>query len=210
MCSACRGVAGELRGGTHCAGQGRNPRTQLWVGRAPALPIISRGTVQKHGASRYRAHQLRWYSPGALTALLAGELQLMFPTAGAVTPHIRAGRVKALAVTSAEPTALFPGVPSMSVTLPGYEVTSVYGVRRHSAVWRLNGKSWFPGSARRSRKILQRGHGSGGRTPEELAATVKSEVIRMGKGSAKPASTASDGPAAAGAKYFLSKCVLMC
>ena len=64
----------------------------------------------------------------ALTALVAGELQLMFPSAGAVTPHIRAGRVKALAVTSAEPSALFPGLPTVAAALPGYESISIYGV----------------------------------------------------------------------------------
>ncbi|HWP89563.1 MAG TPA: tripartite tricarboxylate transporter substrate-binding protein, partial [Burkholderiales bacterium] len=50
----------------------------------------------------------------ALTALIAGELQLMFPSAGAATPHVRAGRVKALAVTSAAPSALFPGLPAIA------------------------------------------------------------------------------------------------
>ena len=52
----------------------------------------------------------------------------MFPTAGSVNPHINAGRLRALAVTSLKPTALAPGLPTLSETLPGYESVSLNGV----------------------------------------------------------------------------------
>ena len=123
----------------------------------------------------------------ALTALLAGELQLMFPTAGAVTPHLRAGRVKALAVTSAEPTALFPGVPTVAASLPGYESTvdlrrvraGRHAAGRHRQTERGTGALSRP--YRREGEIFQRRHGDRRRHAGQLAATVKSEMARMGK-----------------------------
>ena len=47
--------------------------------------------------------------PG-LNALMGGEVQLMFPAAGAVVSHVKSGRLRALAVTSARPSALAPGL----------------------------------------------------------------------------------------------------
>ena len=49
----------------------------------------------------------------ALNSLASGEVQLSFPSAGSVMPHLRAGRVRALAVTSAQPSALAPDLPKV-------------------------------------------------------------------------------------------------
>lgn len=65
----------------------------------------------------------------AMNDLIAGQVQLMFGTAGTVTPHVNAGRVRAIAVTSAEPSVLAPGLPTIAASgLPGYESISIYGV----------------------------------------------------------------------------------
>jgi len=47
----------------------------------------------------------------ALTALISGEVQVMFTDPESVAEHMKAGRLKALAVTSATPSALAPGCP---------------------------------------------------------------------------------------------------
>ena len=59
----------------------------------------------------------------ALTAVIAGEVPLYFAVAGStLTPHIQSGRLRALAVTSALPSALAPGLPTVAASgLPGYE-----------------------------------------------------------------------------------------
>ena len=62
----------------------------------------------------------------AVIALAAGEIHMMFAGPGSVDPQVRAGRVKALAVTSRAPSALAPGLPTLSESgLSGYEATAM-------------------------------------------------------------------------------------
>jgi tripartite-type tricarboxylate transporter receptor subunit TctC len=63
----------------------------------------------------------------ALTDLLGGQVQVFFGAAGSIEP-IRAGRLRALAVTTAEPSVALPGIPSVSDFVPGYEVSTWNGV----------------------------------------------------------------------------------
>ena len=65
----------------------------------------------------------------AVNDLISGQVQLMFPTTGAALPHVRSNRLRALAVTSLERTALAPGLPTVAESgLPGYESLVVYGL----------------------------------------------------------------------------------
>ena len=64
----------------------------------------------------------------ALNDLIAGQLQLMFSTAGAVAQHLKSGRVRALAVTSAKSSALLPDLPPVAASLPGYESVSQFAI----------------------------------------------------------------------------------
>jgi tripartite-type tricarboxylate transporter receptor subunit TctC len=62
----------------------------------------------------------------ALIGLLGNEVQLVFSTTGGAAPHIKSGKLKALAVTSKEPTSLVPGIPTMAQAgVPGVEVESI-------------------------------------------------------------------------------------
>jgi len=123
----------------------------------------------------------------ALTALIAGELQLMFPSAGAATPHVRAGRVKALAVTSAAPSALFPGLPAIAATLPGYESLAVYGLFAPAGtppaiIFRLNTViAQFLARADIQERFAAAGMDAAASTPGQLSASVQAEVARIGK-----------------------------
>ena len=69
-------------------------------------------------------------SGAALTPLLAGELQVMFATTAGITPHIKSGRVRALAVSTSQPSPLAPGLPTIAAAgnLPGYESAATAGV----------------------------------------------------------------------------------
>ena len=65
----------------------------------------------------------------AMNDLLGGQLQLMFATAGSVMRHVNGGRLRALAVTSAQPSALAPGLPTVAAAgLPGYEMVAIYAL----------------------------------------------------------------------------------
>ena len=62
----------------------------------------------------------------AAASVLAGETEVVFAEAAASAAHIKAGRMRALAVTSLQPSPLFPGMPTVaSAGLPGYELLGV-------------------------------------------------------------------------------------
>ena len=68
------------------------------------------------------------YRMGALSDLLAGHVQVMFDTMPASIPQIRAGKVRALAVTTAMRSAELPDIPTVADYVPGYEVSTWFGL----------------------------------------------------------------------------------
>ena len=65
----------------------------------------------------------------ALNSLLSGQVHLLFMGGSSAVSQIQAGRLRALAVASPEPSPIFPGVPTMAAAgLPGVEVFSIFGV----------------------------------------------------------------------------------
>jgi tripartite-type tricarboxylate transporter receptor subunit TctC len=79
----------------------------------------------------------------ALTDALSGQFQVMFGGIEQSLPHVRAGKLRGLAVTSARASALVPELPSVAETVAGYDVTSWNGVvvasgTRPEIVSRLN------------------------------------------------------------------------
>ena len=64
-----------------------------------------------------------------VNSLLSGEVQIRIGSGAAVMPQVKAGRLRALAVTSLQPSVLFPGLPTVAASgLPGYEATSFLSV----------------------------------------------------------------------------------
>lgn len=64
----------------------------------------------------------------ATTALVSGEVQMIFNNVLSSLPHVRSGKLRALGVTSGKRAAAFPDTPAIAETVPGYEVTAWYGV----------------------------------------------------------------------------------
>jgi tripartite-type tricarboxylate transporter receptor subunit TctC len=125
---------------------------------------------------------------GAFKDLMAGELQLMFPTTVSGAPHVKSGKLRALGVTSAEPTALLPGVPTVASSgLPGYEAITVFSAfapaaTPRAAVDRLSEEIVrFLNRMDVKERLFSSGMEIVGSSPEQLAATVKSEIARMSK-----------------------------
>jgi tripartite-type tricarboxylate transporter receptor subunit TctC len=121
---------------------------------------------------------------GAVTPLLSGELQLMFGTSATVTTHIKSGKVRALAISTAQPSALAPGLPTIAAAgnLPGYESAATAGVfappalsqtlvkRLHEEISRV-----FVRPEVKERFFNQSVEIVGG-TPQETAAFVKADI----------------------------------
>jgi tripartite-type tricarboxylate transporter receptor subunit TctC len=129
--------------------------------------------------------------PPAIADLIAGNVQLMFESTNSIAPHVRAGRVRALAVTGAQRAHSLPEVPTMiEAGVPGYEVTAWSGVIAPAGLprpvlERLNAavNAAINEPATRAR-LAEMGSEGGGGTPEEFAALIRrdsakwAEVIR--------------------------------
>jgi tripartite-type tricarboxylate transporter receptor subunit TctC len=64
----------------------------------------------------------------AVTDLIAGQVQVMFADTPSSIAHVRAGTLRALAVTTAQRSEILPGVPTVSEFLPGFEASNWFGV----------------------------------------------------------------------------------
>ena len=122
-----------------------------------------------------------------LTDLTSGQIQMSFLSAGSAIPHVKGGRVRALAVTSAKPTAIFPQLPTMATFLPGFQVESIYGIFAPARTPRPIIERLQQEVARSvhrpdiKEKLLASVIEPVGSTPEALAELRASEMARMGK-----------------------------
>jgi tripartite-type tricarboxylate transporter receptor subunit TctC len=123
----------------------------------------------------------------AVTALMGGEVQLLFSLAATATPHVRSGKLRALAVSSAQPSALAPDLPTVAMTLPGYEAGSMTGMfapakTPQAIINRLNQEIVrFLKTPETKEKFLSAGIEPVGSSPAESGAKMKSEMAALGK-----------------------------
>ena len=127
-------------------------------------------------------------SPQIAAALLSGEVQLTFSDVNLQAPHVKTGKLRALAVTSVTPSALVPGLPTIAASgVPGYEaigMTVFLTTAKTSAaiVNRLNQEAVrFLNRPEIKEKFLNIGTEIGTSTPEQLAQTIKSDITKWGK-----------------------------
>jgi tripartite-type tricarboxylate transporter receptor subunit TctC len=130
------------------------------------------------------------YKGGApmMTDLIAGHIEMAIETSGSALQHIRGGAVRALAVSTREPSPFFPGVPPLDAAgLPGYDVTAWYGVlvpkgtpaavesKLYQAV------SEILKSPDMIARLAALGAVPGGEPPEKFAAFIAAETARWTK-----------------------------
>jgi tripartite-type tricarboxylate transporter receptor subunit TctC len=124
----------------------------------------------------------------AMTALLAGEVQLVFASPSTAIPQVKSGRLKGLAVTTAKRSLMLPDLPTMAEAgLPGYDCDNWYGIvvamkTPRPVIERLNREFARALNAPDIKESLLRlGLESAPGTPEAFGAWMKSEYQKWGK-----------------------------
>jgi tripartite-type tricarboxylate transporter receptor subunit TctC len=124
----------------------------------------------------------------ALNDLLAGQVHLMFNAVGLLTPHIRAGRLRPLAVASARRTPELPDVPTIhEAGVPGYNVTSWFGILAPAAtprevVERLRAETVQGlNHPEAHQRLAQHGADPPNMTPAEFAQFYRDDIVRAAK-----------------------------
>jgi tripartite-type tricarboxylate transporter receptor subunit TctC len=127
-------------------------------------------------------------SAPALQDLLGGQVQLMFDNLPPSLPQIKAGKLRALAVTSSTRALALPDVPTLAESgLPGFEASSWFGVLAPAGtppaiVTKLNTEiaNWLSTPAARE-KLTKQGANPAGGTPEDFAKHIAAETAKWAK-----------------------------
>jgi len=122
-------------------------------------------------------------APG-INDLISGHVQVMFNAMPSTLPHVKAGQLRALAVTGAKRTPLAPELPTMAETLPGFEIVTWFGVlvptgTPPSIIARLNAEfakaNQLPDV---KKKLLEMGLDVQLSDPETFGTMIKSEITK--------------------------------
>ena len=123
----------------------------------------------------------------ALNGMIGNEVQLTFGSATSVLPHIRSGRLLALAITSPKRSAIAPSLPTMAEFLPGFEAGLLLGIFAPSRtpdpiIRRVNQEIVRAlQTSEVKEKVLSLGADPVGSSPAGLAAAIKSDMARWGR-----------------------------
>ncbi len=123
----------------------------------------------------------------ATTDLVSGQVSLMFNNMLSAMPHVKSGRLRAVAVTSTKRSAAVPELPAIAETVPGYEASGWYGALAPAATPRdiINRLNAEMNRVMRLPDVMQRLAGDGveavGATPEQFAGYLRREIAKWGK-----------------------------
>lgn len=123
----------------------------------------------------------------AITALLSGEVDFEFATALSASPHLKSGKVRALAVTTAKPAAAYPDLPTMASMFPGFDVDNWYAMFMPAGtpkpiVDKLNAEINKALKSADVQSFMAREGGQPvGSTPQELAQQFQREVTKYAR-----------------------------
>ena len=125
--------------------------------------------------------------PPAVTDVIGGRVTMLFTTTISAAPHIKAGKLRALAITSAKRQSSMPDVPTIGETLPGYRAEAFQGMVAPAGVPQaiVNKVSAEVARIVRLPDVSQRFELDGaepvGSTPKEFAAFLKAEMQKWNK-----------------------------
>ena len=122
-----------------------------------------------------------------MTALLSGEVDSSFSSLVPSIPHVRAGRLRAIAITTPKRNRALPDVPTIGETVPGYDVTHWYGIwgpknlpREIVMRWNQEVSKVLKTDAMQ-KWLVQEGMEPAGGPPEEFRDRIKSDVEKWKK-----------------------------
>jgi len=125
---------------------------------------------------------------GAFSDLISGQVQMIFASPLGVSQYVKTGRLKAIAVTSAAPSALAPGLPTVAASgVPGYEAGTIEGMfapakTPEAIIARLNQEVVrYLQQPEVKERYFKSGVEVVASSPEKMATTMKSEMERLGK-----------------------------
>jgi len=153
---------------------------------AGSAPHLS-GELFQHMAGVKMVHVPYKGIPPAVTDVLGGRVTMLFTTTISAAPHIKTGKLKALALTSAKRLPSMPDVPTIGETVPGYQAEAFQGVVAPAGVPRAIVEKLASeiGAIVRSREIAARFEADGavgvGSTPRQFAAFLRNETQKWGK-----------------------------
>jgi tripartite-type tricarboxylate transporter receptor subunit TctC len=127
-------------------------------------------------------------TPQAVAAVISGEASVGFPATSVVIPHVRAGKLRALAVTGARRSSMAPDVPTVAESgVAGYEVVTWYGLMTPAgtpgeiiAQLHAAGMSAL-GHPEVRKRFATTDLEPAGTTPEQFGAFVRGEIAKWGK-----------------------------
>lgn len=124
----------------------------------------------------------------AFTALLAGEVHVLFSTTIAAMPHVKSGRLRVLAVTTLKRAAGFPDFPTLAEAgVPGFEMTSWYGLvaparTPRAVIIKLNQEiGRILGTPEIRAWLTSDGAESSPSTPEQFGTAIENEIKKWAK-----------------------------
>jgi tripartite-type tricarboxylate transporter receptor subunit TctC len=125
--------------------------------------------------------------PPAVTDILGGRVTMLFTTTISAAPHVKSGKLKALALTSTKRLPAMPDVPTIGETLPGYQAEAFQGVVAPAGVPRpvIDKLAAALVEVVKTREIGERFEADGavpvGSTPQQFAAFLKTEMQKWAK-----------------------------
>ena len=126
-------------------------------------------------------------SAPALTDLVGGQVQLMFDNLPSSLAFIKAGKLRALAVTSASRAAALPDVPTVAEYVPGFEASSWFGILAPAGIApeiiaKINGEvaKWLA-TPEAKEKLSAQGANAAGGSPQDFAKHIQAETAKWAK-----------------------------
>jgi len=165
-----------------------NPGKLNFASSGSGTSIHLSGELFKTSAGVQMTHVPYKGSAPAVTDLIGGQVQLMFDNLPSALPHIKAGKLRAIAVTSLVRAPALPDVPTIAESgYPGFEASSWFGLlapagTKPEIVAKINAevRKWLATPEARD-KLASQGANAAGGTPEDFARHIAAETAKWAK-----------------------------